>query len=585
MKPKGKMSKSLLVKSIFLQVVLFFGTFCYASEYFYIKNYKVDVFVSNTSVLDIEETIDVEFTSRRHGIFRTIPYKYFISNNANSQDRAWRPNLGGKTYKIDIYSIAVEGEKFTTYKKGNNIVVKIGDKNRYVYGGKRYKIKYKVFGAINFFKDSSEFYYNIIGNEWPVRIESANFNIFWPTSYELSHEDLILAGGFYSEKEQVANYQIVPGGISGNTVRVLNPREGLTIVARFPGGYLKNGSLFLRIKLFILNNFPFLTIPVLFLLLFFIWLKLGRDNSIINYVQYAPPKGMTPSEAGIIIDDKTDNRDLISIIFYWAVNGIIKIEEEKGEVFFEKDDYILSKQKDLPEDAKLFERTMFEGLFPAQTQVVRISSLKNRFYTYLREARSQLDQYIGSSGAYVSGSRELGKILKYSGIIFIIAGFFLSSVTGNFAYLIAFIINGIIAFIFGYLMPKKSDAGLVKFQHIKGLKEFMEKVEKPKLKMLLKDDPSYFDKTIPFAVALGVEASWGEKFKDLITEAPEWYTPSEGHLFSTVHMTSSISNSTRYMGQVFSSVPSSSGSGGGSGFGGGGGFSGGGFGGGGGGSW
>lgn len=583
MKLKGKMLKSVLTKIITLLGIILFTTTCYSAEYFYIKNYKIDIFLSNTSVLDIEETIDVEFTSKRHGIFRTIPYKYAIQST-DSSEIAWRPGLGGKTYKIDIYDVNVEGEKFTKHKSGNNIVIKIGDKNRYVYGNKRYKIKYRIFGAINFFKNSSELYYNIIGTEWPVKIENASFNISLPTNYELPSGDLILAGGFFGGKEQLAAYNITAGGISGDLKRALNPKEGLTIIARFPDGYLKNGDIYLKIKLFLINNFAFLTPFLIFPLLLILWLKIGKDKDIISYVQFTPPKGMTPSEAGVIIDDKTDNRDLISIIFYWAVNGIIKIEEEKGEGFFEKDDYILSRLKDLPEDAKTFEMTMFEGLFPAQTQVVRVSSLKNKFYTYLTDARKELDELISSSNTYVSGTRTVGKVLKFSSIIFIIAGFFLSSLTGNFAYLFAFIINGIIAFVFGYIMPKKTDIGLKKFQHIKGLKEFMEKVEKPKLKMLLKDDPNYFDKTIPFAVALGIESTWGEKFKDLITKAPEWYQPSPGSHFSTVYMANSISNSTKYMGQVLASSPSSSGSSGGSGFGGGG-FSGGGFGGGGGGSW
>jgi len=39
------------------------------------------------------------------------------------------------------------------------------------------------------------------------------------------------------------------------------------------------------------------------------------------------PDNITSAEAGFFIDDKTDNRDLLSLIFYWAAKGCIEIEE------------------------------------------------------------------------------------------------------------------------------------------------------------------------------------------------------------------------------------------------------------------
>ena len=40
-----------------------------------IENYNVDITVNENNVLDIKETIDVNFLSQRHGIIRKIPVR------------------------------------------------------------------------------------------------------------------------------------------------------------------------------------------------------------------------------------------------------------------------------------------------------------------------------------------------------------------------------------------------------------------------------------------------------------------------------------------------------------------------------
>ena len=42
-------------------------------------------------------------------------------------------------------------------------------------------------------------------------------------------------------------------------------------------------------------------------------------------VHYYPPEGLPPAEAGAFIDDKTDNRDIISLLPYWGGQGYLKI--------------------------------------------------------------------------------------------------------------------------------------------------------------------------------------------------------------------------------------------------------------------
>ena len=119
---------------------------------------------------------------------------------------------------------------------------------------------------------------------------------------------------------------------------------------------------------------------------------------------------------------------------------------------------------------------------------------------------------------------------------------------------------------------------------IMGFLEFLKRTDQDKLQRM--NDPSLFERFLPYALAFGVADQWAKLFQGLYTSAPGWYA-GRWDSFSTRMLVRDLDHSMSSMGQSFSAVPRSSGSSGswgGSG-GGGGGFSGGGGGGGGGGSW
>ena len=127
---------------------------------------------------------------------------------------------------------------------------------------------------------------------------------------------------------------------------------------------------------------PLITLIAMFALW---WLK-GRDLDPGMSVapMYEPPPGISPAEAGTLLDDSIHPRDITSTIVDLAVRGYIKIEEtaEKTLVFTHKD-YVFHLLKPREQwDANLapHERVMLENIFAAGDET-RLSSLKNRFYT------------------------------------------------------------------------------------------------------------------------------------------------------------------------------------------------------------
>ncbi|MGV8815562.1 MAG: DUF2207 family protein, partial [Gelidibacter sp.] len=129
-------------------------------------------------------------------------------------------------------------------------------------------------------------------------------------------------------------------------------------------------------------------------------------------------------------------------------------------------------------------------------------------------------------------------------------------------------------------MIKKNAKGNTALSELKGFRQFIKVAEINKLKMLIIEDPHYFETTMGYALAFGLFDKWASKFEALNIPPPTWYSSS-----STVPLTmNSFSNSfantmsSAKSTMVSSPTTSSSGSSGG-------GSSGGGFGGGGGGSW
>lgn len=330
--------------------------------------------------------------------------------------------------------------------------------------------------------------------------------------------------------------------------------------------------------------------PLLILGLFFwLWYKKGRDKTVTVYPQYYPPENMTPAEAGILIDDKLHERDIIALIPYWAAKGHLRIEEveiKKLLGLLTDTDYKFIELKPLPAEANEYEKKLYYGLFKGGESVM-LSSLVNTFYTTMNAVKVLLKDKIKKAKHYEGMGIDSGILFKVLGAL-CVAGALLTgivsmqelSVLHFFSIETAFgmAILGIGLFIIGQYMPKKSLLGLEAYQKLAGYRMFMQTVEQPRLEQLIKEDPQYFDKSLPYAMVFDLADNWSKKFEALNVPPPAWYGSRTGH-FTSAQFMQRFSHATKDIGNTFTSMPSKSGSSGG------GSFSGGGFGGGGGGSW
>lgn len=549
---------------------------------FTITHYDVHVNINKDASLDITETIDVNFYEPHHGIFRTIPYKYQLMPLPPGTEKADRQLESNGYAKTIIEDISVKGWDYSVSNNGDYREIKIGDKNKYVEGDQQYIIHYKMLNAVNFFKDKSELYFNLIGDRWDTRIDAVSFSINLYDALPATPAYFIATGNTGSKENKTVSSWSANKLFSGRTTEQLQPNQGVTVGIVFPEDFLTKQNYMLRGIYWLL--LPFLVVA----LMFWVWRKWGKDEELTITTEFYPPENISPSVAGYVIDDKLDKRDLTALIPYWGAAGYLQVKEtEKSSLLglVKNTDYEFIQLKELPANALTFERTLFNGIFASGSKVA-LSSLKNVLYKTMDSAKKDLEMEVDRSAYYVKNSRGSAYFFTFLGLVFTGYGIYrLVKDWGNPYWLpIALIVSGLIVLVFGAYMAKKSPKGNDLYQKLAGFKEFIQKVEQDRLAFFLKEDEHYFDRVLPFAIVFDMADTWKDKLKGLDIPPPNWYVGNYSN-FNTYIFLNSLDHSMNEMSKSFYSAPSNSGSSGGSWSSGGGGFSGGGFGGGGGGSW
>ncbi|MGZ4815849.1 MAG: DUF2207 domain-containing protein [Terriglobales bacterium] len=551
-----------------------------------IADFHSTISVDKTGGAFVIERITVEFTGHYNGIYRDIPVEY--------------PGPGGTNYTLFLKVVSVTDEagqplKYESKREGAYRKLKI-----YIPGAddtrKTVVISYSAPNATRFFDDHDEFYWNVTGNDWPVPIEHSSALMQFPPNTAGSLRAQAFTG-VYGSHDQEATAEVNGSQVQLETTNPLPMRGGLTIDIYIPKGELQQPSAFTRAMWFIRGN-PAVLLPVwAFIVMFVMWYTIGRDPDpgLSVAPQYEPPPGMTPAEAGTLIDDSTDPRDITSTIVDLAVKGYLKIRETQDQgLLFKHKDYVLERLKPTDPSLASHELVMFNHIFNGGDQTT-LSSLKNRFYTAIPTIKQDIKAELKNKKMYLVDP-DSAHAYTFVGALITAAPFVIAALLGianpldsPSTLIVGAVLALIVIWLFGREMSAKSILGGRTKIQVLGFQEFMNRVDADRLKRM---PPDTFEKYLPYAMALGVEHQWARAFEGIVQNPPSWYVPYGGYgpgypMFNPILFTNSMGSMASTAHDVFVSAPraSSSGSGfGGGGFSSGGGFSGGGFGGGGGGA-
>lgn len=320
----------------------------YNSYEYVIDSYDIDIKVNENNTFDITETIVAYFNQPKHGIYRNIPLKNTIK----------RLDGTTSTNRAKITNVKVS-EEASASKSMGEYSLQIGSEDKTITKEHAYKISYNYDIGKDPVKDYDELYYNIIGDEWDTVIGNVTFKITMPKEFDFSK--LGFSSGLKgSTNNENITYNVSDKVIEGSYDAILSPGEALTVRAELEEGYFDRAGHILK-----LGDYLIYLVPILFLAIaILLWYKLGRDEEVVETVEFYPPDGLNSLDVGFLYKGYADNTDVTSLLIYLANKKYIKIvETEKKSLFSNKKDFRIIKLKDYDgndENEKLFLRGLFK---------------------------------------------------------------------------------------------------------------------------------------------------------------------------------------------------------------------------------
>lgn len=545
-----------------------------------ILSFHSDVRVFDDGMIEVTETIQVraEGNQIRRGIYRDFPVEY--------RDRL------GNNYEITVEPLAVQRnemrESFHTVRHQRDIRIYFGSSDRLIKPGiHTYTYRYRANRLLGFFEHHDELYWNVTGNRWAFPIDKASATV--RLEFDAPRDQLMVeayTGRLGSKGQDYGRYLDEAGAIHFVADNPLPPAHGMTIVVGWPKGFVVEPTSLQRAGWLLSDNRSLLIAVLGFVLLLAyyipLWRKEGRDpEQGVIVTRYDPPKGFSPASLRYIRQMYYDDKVMTAAIVNLAVKGYLIIKERDDTHSISK---VRSGTLRLPLAAG--EKELYDALF-SEDDVV---TLKQSNHKLLGEARSKHSDSLKAD--YNHTYFRTNGLLNIPAVVIVLATTGLSLATGDgpTKMVIATIILLFLSMIFfAIIMKRPTLRGRTLLDEMLGFEEFLEIAEKDELNLRNppQKTPELFETYLPYALALGVDQEWSERFAIVLatirqpdgdTYSPAWYNGS----WNSSNLSKATSGLSRGLNSAVSASVRAPGSSSG---GGGGGSSGGGGGGGGGGGW
>jgi uncharacterized membrane protein YgcG len=555
-----------------------------------ILEFHSDILVMPDGWIDVTETIKVraEGNRIRRGIYRDFPTEY--------RDKYGNDVIVG----FDILSVLRNNspEDFHTQGIRDGIRTYFGNSDRYINSGEHtYTFRYRASRMLGFFENHDELYWNVTGVNWEFPIDNASATVSF--GFDVSAGDLTAeayTGAFgYTNRDYTSRID-GSGRVEVETTKVLPALNGLTIVVTWPKGFVSEPSDLDRIGWLLSDNANLLIALVgcALLLAYYIpvWRHFGKDpDEGVLVTRYEPPKGFSPASLRYIRQMYYDDKVMTAAVVNLGVKGYLRIDVEEGSDGFlgigaEEDKYLLVKTDPglgAPPMAA-GEQELYDALFKGRKSIL----LDQDNHEKLGDAKSEHRQSLAKD--YKQHYFKYNGLLNVPAVLLLVVTAVISLGAGPSPWSILTIGLMVVTTItFAVIMKRPTLRGRKLLDEIIGFKDYLEVAEKYEMELRNPPEktPQLFEKYLPFALALGVDQSWAEKFAAVLSSAqqpdgnpysPTWYNGS----WDNVNLSRATSNLTSSLNTAVTHSVTPPGSSSGSG---GGGFSGGGGGGGGGGGW
>lgn len=526
------LKKNLLVTILFLWLTLIVWNFSYAKDYEY-KNLNIKADLNIDGTIDVKETFTTNFLEKRHWITRSIPLDYSVD---------------GVKFILDISDINVEWSKFTTEKQNWNLEIKIWDIDETVIWEQIYPISYSAYWLVKNFSWMwySELYWNIVWYDVDTDINSVNIEI------NLSKQNYFNAGDFLItvdwKEKSVWNFAWKIDWSKWDKITIkynknLPAWEWITLAIKFPNDYFEFNHDDQAWLLGNINKWQFnyknlnsatkTLVCAVWILIFFFWIMYVSKNWLHKsikpvevwkdfeskyplIVQYTPPKWMNSAEAWLLFNCRVDPVDMTSLFYQWAKDKLIKINYDvEGTSSNKIKSVTFVKLNDIPETYPYYERELFYGIF------------RNKDSKYINES-TDLSKIVSLEWLEDFWLHKhwlcRGKHLSFLWIILSILFFGLLVLWFYYFKWLWVLFLVLFVPLFSWLVFKQNNKIRLTEKwwelaaHVIWYAKFIKECDENVLKEFLKQDPLFIDKTLPYAVAFGLETEFLKKVTPLLKD-------------------------------------------------------------------
>lgn len=544
-----------------------------------ILEFQSDIRVAQAGWIEVTETITVRSEGQqiRRGIYRDFPTTY--------------RDADGNTVEVHYEPLSVlrngSAENYFSEKNRNGIRTYFGSADRTLSDGiHTYEFRYRADRMLGYFDDHDELYWNVTGNDWGFPIDKSGATI----ELDFAGEPEVLEADAYTGLmgQQGDDFVSTLDGrrATFQSTATLGPHAGLTVVVTWPKGFVNEPGRWQKLIWLLADNVNLIVVlaGIALMLIYLVpaWRTFGKDpEEGLIVTRYEPPQGFSPASLRFIHQMYYDSKVMTAAVVNLAVKGYLRIRESAGLHTLKKTDPGVH-----PPPLATGEKELYEALFEENDLVI----LDNEYHSRIRRARSAHRRSLRSDyrGRYFRTNGIIGLPALAIGIVSSLLALNVGS-GPTFLVIAGIVVMAVLFFWFAALMKRPTILGRKVLDEMLGFKDYIEIAEKDELNLRNPPEktPQLFELYLPFALAMGVEQHWAERFAAMFAGLrgpnnsayhPSWYNGS-WNSFDMSGTASSISNSLNSAISSSATPPGSSSGGGG------GGSSGGGGGGGGGGGW
>ncbi len=574
----------------------------------------------------VSETITVQATGDqiKRGIVREFPTSY--SGRDGQRVRVGFTLLDVKRDGVD--------EPHHVEDRSNGVAIYMGSRDVFLQPGRySYTLIYRTTRQLGFFEGHDELYWNVNGNGWRLPLDRVSCEVRLPGEARaleaVAYEGPM--GSTDSRSFPVSGQQQVTFSSS----RPYAPGEGLTIAVSWPKGYVTPPPVTEQAAQALAGGGGVLPVGIgaVLLAVYYVlaWMKVGRDpEKGVIIPRFAPPHGFSPAMVRMLWRMKFDNGAYTAAVINMAVKGALTIKDNAK--------VRLDLAEQAPAGLSIGERAIFDELRRAGTSI-ELKNVNHRVLSRARQAiKDKLGRELSSNyfltntgwvlpglvitlltvavmawaapappgllficlwltgwtfGCFmivrqvVMSWQARGVRGKFGAVVLSVfavpflfaeaAGLWVLVSLAGLAPTLGFGAMILMNALFYELLKAPTLIGRKTLDEIEGFKLYLSVAEEDRLNFIHPPDetPELFEKFLPYAIALGVENEWGERFARLLDQAgyePGWY---EGRHWNRMHpgvFASSLGSGMQSAVSSASTAPgSSSGMGGGGSSGGGGG--------------